>query len=120
MVGANYIHRSNNSVFVRNKATSPLAKLSHKLTKESDYFLGQKIVEARMLGCPMDVWYKLGTQTINITSVCVCIEIPVVDKRTSGDEVTGYIHLNLSCEVEGETNLEPYYVQYTCLHSVEC
>ncbi|XP_065909991.1 protein unc-13 homolog A-like isoform X2 [Dysidea avara] len=93
-------HNSLDKIKIRvwNKATSPLAKLSHKLTKESDYFLGQKVVEARMLGCPMDVWYKL-------------------DKRTSGDEVTGYIHLNISCEVEGETNLEPYYVQYTCLHS---
>ena len=47
-------------VYYRNKVTSPLAKLSHKLTKESDYFLGQKVIEARMLGGPMDVWYKLG------------------------------------------------------------
>ena len=47
-------------VYARNKVISPLAKLSHKLTKESDYFLGQKVIEARMLGGKMDVWYKLG------------------------------------------------------------
>jgi len=59
--------------FTRNKVTSPLAKLSHKLTKESDYFLGQKVIEARMLGGPMDVWYKLG-----MIAICVAITVQLV------------------------------------------
>ena len=108
--------------FTRNKVSSPLAKLSHKLTKESDYFLGQKVIEARMLGGPMDVWYKLGMNDHVKTARYICYNVFISfspDKRTSGDEVTGYIHLNLSCEVEGETTLEPNYVQYTCLHSVQ-
>ena len=104
-------------MFTRNKVISPLAKLSHKLTKESDYFLGQKVVEARMLGGQMDVWYKLGMNVICSCNNYLTSSHP--DKRTSGDEVTGYIHLNLSCEVAGETTLEPNYVQYTCLHSVK-
>lgn len=34
--------------------------VKHKLTKEPDLFLGEKVIEVRRVGAPRDVWYKLG------------------------------------------------------------
>ena len=34
--------------------------VKHKLTKEPDVFLGEKVIEVRRVGAPRDVWYKLG------------------------------------------------------------
>lgn len=37
-----------------------MAKVAHKLTKDPDLFLGEKVIEVRRVGAPRDVWYKLG------------------------------------------------------------
>ena len=47
-------------VLYRNERDTAFAMVKHKLTKEPDVFLGEKVIEVRRVGAPRDVWYKLG------------------------------------------------------------
>lgn len=80
-----------------NEASDRMAKISQKFTKESDHFLGEKIIEVRNLGESTDLWHKL-------------------DKRTNQSVVSGSIRLVIAIKVEKDKIRTPYHELYSYLH----
>ncbi|KAG0726286.1 Protein unc-13 A [Chionoecetes opilio] len=132
-------HNSSDRIKVRvwDEDNDIKSKLRQKLTRESDDFLGQTIIEfgtslhkLGQQGTLQDhgwtgLWHFTGrakwTRVLAEFLYCADLvgEMDVwynLEKRTDKSAVSGAIRLHISVEIKGEEKVAPYHVQYTCLH----
>ena len=86
------------------------SKLRQKLTRESDDFLGQTMIE----GNPNMTTKKWDSVRTLSGGEWMCGTIWREELKSR--DVSGAIHLHIKMDIKGEERLSPYHIQYTCLH----
>ncbi|CDW52932.1 Phorbol ester:diacylglycerol binding protein [Trichuris trichiura] len=116
-------HNSTDRVKVRvwDEDNDLKSKLRQKLTRESDDFLGQTIIEVRTLSGEMDVWYNLEqtSQQSAVIRAFMSISFIIIAKKTVAIFSVQYICFDESWKVYFEENGQEVVDEFAMRYGIE-